>query len=231
MENQVGGKLRWVLILIFGIPVATILLYAGQSFINDHIPSFRTSYALICIVIYMISMRVSVKKMASNRRLSDDFINSIISVWSIWTFFTLCPVFMVTIMPNFFGKILSFLLCCVLWVINMLITIDRCPKCRNPKGLEHYKDEELDEVIVETSDSGSVSRSMPQHSDTLFGERIEQNVKYTDSYHTKKYQAVKSIYKCKECGALVDRGTFKGKLIESTHERVTRKEKQTTDFI
>ncbi len=234
-KNSNGGKGLWISILIFGLPVASFLYMFIIDFISgSDYASYKPFVTGAMLVLYMLLMRWAIMSMSNDRKLSNDFINTFNVIWGVWTFFTLSPSFMSSIMPNFFGRILSWLLPAVLTLINYAYTISRCPVCHRPHSLvlDHVTD---DGVIQEHSHRTSVRKSKPEVTglyllDDSFGGTIKRNVTQNDTHTTKTYQAYSNHYKCVECGHTYTVSGLKGKLLHEEVNRTTTKYKEKIKF-
>jgi|GEM_PF-5491187 len=234
IKDAAGGKLRWIIIIVLGIPSASVLFFCGVEYVTDNYPKYKFLYELASLGIYIACIQSSIKAIMNDRRISNFFISFFSTIWSIWALFILCPHFMASFMPNLFGRVLSWLLAAGLYAANIMIFRERCPRCHNPHGLELY-DETLEGTKTEISRSSHRSEGEPRITDfSDNGHRVKARVEqdFTDTCTTTAttYQMIRQHFKCKECGHMESSGLMKGWILSKNSSSTTKKTRKTTDW-
>lgn len=233
MKDFCGGQMRWIIWLICGIPIATFLFYYGDHLLQNATHWIRVVFRLGTLIIYMLLMRTAIITMSHDRRISNGFISTINVIWSIWAFFIICPPVMSVIMPNFFGRILSWVLGVILFMINYGYTASRCPRCRNPHGLE-FDHRSLEGYRSESNTTTSLRRKNPEivgltESGYDLHAKVRTDTTHTTSTTTNTYEMVRDHYVCYECGYVESTGKMKGALIARNVSTSTAKGKEIHD--
>lgn len=231
MKKAGGGKVRWILLLIFGMPFASIAYFLGAKFLLPLFGSLRPLYFLITILVYMVAMWVSITTMSKNRRISNRFIEVIIIIWSFWALFVLCPWFMSSICPNIAGKILSYVLGMVLAMVNYNYISNRCPCCRNPHGLsfDHSK------VIGTKTQTNRQHREKWDNHKVIYETdsvlEIGSRITNKDYENSTTHEVCQDYYTCVECGYVVKGGKWLGRMIDKSSSVTTSYGKGRTRFL
>lgn len=232
-KDLLGGRLRWIVWLICGLPLATVAFLYGVEYVDDVAPGLKVAFRLVALAVYMILMYMSIKTMSRDRRISNSFITTINVIWSLWAFFIICPSVVSAILPNFFGRILSWVLGGVLFVINYGYTAARCPVCRNPHGLE-FDHRSLEGYRTESNSSSSYKRNNPKvvgfsQTGGHFNAKVQTDTTRTTTTTTNTYEMVRDHYVCYECGYVELSSTFKGAMIAHNISSSTDKIKEKID--
>ncbi len=233
MKNVWSGQPRWIIWLICGIPLATFFYLYGEHLLEHAAHAVIVIYRIGALAIYMILMRIAIMSMSKNRSIPNGLISAINIIWSLWAFFLLCPLAVSSIMPNFVGRILSWVLGAALWAINYGYTARRCPRCHNPHGLE-FDHRSLEGYRTESNTNTSVRRKNPEvvgfrESGYDFNAQVRTDTTRTTTTTTNTYEIVRDHYVCYECGYVESTGKFKGSLIAHNISRDTERSKEIHD--
>lgn len=233
LKSVWGGKLRWLIWLFCGLPIATIAYLYPLKFLENASQDWNIAYQFLALAVYMLLMRAAIKSMSYDRRLSNGFINGINVVWSIWAFFLICPMFMSSLLPNLAGRILHWILAVMLFIINYGYISSRCPVCRNPHGLVFYN-RSFEGTRTETTSSHSDKIKNPKvvglsTTDKFINATVQHDTTRTTTTTSETYELYKDHYVCIECGYVKNSRVMKGALIGRNTSTSTRKFKNDTN--
>ncbi|MDE5880100.1 MAG: hypothetical protein K2H60_00075 [Muribaculaceae bacterium] len=233
-KNLFSGKFRWIMVLIIGLQSVTMFWFSVTLLIPAQPAWYQKVFSLVFMIAYIVLMELAMKSMVYDRRLSNGFITFFLVIWSLWAELLLCPTTLAALIPSI-GAILGYILGLVLAGFYYRYLINRCPRCRNPFGLQyHHRSMEGLKTVTRTTQSTKYRDEHPQvlglsQSGTYTHATLGVKGTRTTTTNTNVYETYRDHHKCWECGYMTTSSLMRGKLVDSDSSTSTDSTKDIVD--